>query len=571
MARSFFSWVLDADRRPLHETLAEHREHCRAQPGNCPFEKAAARSAENEDTVSGTSAGESEHDYRVNADGDRVPANKAFREKMDELDAAHKIYAISDIHSTSLDGMDIDGHGIVVIAGDFIMRTGEDKGDKLAYKNLTGAEKKAESEKWLNDVFIPWLKSHGDKQFVIIPGNHDKYFEFCPDETKWPSNVHFLVDGEANVNGLRFYGTPWCYYNMDGAFEVGHKELAEHFAEIPEGIDVLVAHTPPNVKGSDIDYGASHFGHFGSSELTDAILAKKPGLVLCGHVHSGDHRPLKLGDSTIVNVARVGTKRAKAGYAGRTIGFSRKNEDVPPEFIMDESDGQQIDRSAYAAEGESIKNLIKTSNGVIRWSSAYEILRDAAKAVNTAVKAGHFKPAPNPIGLYKYAKSYIEALPDGVPYNEKLKSYAAELEKSESGGYHDKVSHVEPPPERPKPVQGGLFSILSHAKGGRWGEAVKRSDSQKVLFALNSAAAELADAIGTHIDGGDFSPPGKKIDALHRALSDYSDRYDNGLLGDMTSEDCESATKLMKHVEELLESESSGWHKKVSRVDLLFR
>ena len=47
----FLSYANDSGEGPKNETLAEHREHCRAQPGNCPFEKAAASAAENEDTV----------------------------------------------------------------------------------------------------------------------------------------------------------------------------------------------------------------------------------------------------------------------------------------------------------------------------------------------------------------------------------------------------------------------------------------------------------------------------------------------------------------------------------------
>ena len=39
----------DADRHPKNETLAEHKLHCKAKPDNCPFEKRAAKKAEEED------------------------------------------------------------------------------------------------------------------------------------------------------------------------------------------------------------------------------------------------------------------------------------------------------------------------------------------------------------------------------------------------------------------------------------------------------------------------------------------------------------------------------------------
>ena len=57
-----FTYAADAsdadstDKKPKNETLAEHMEHCEAKPGNCPFEKKAASSAENEDVVEAAAA-----------------------------------------------------------------------------------------------------------------------------------------------------------------------------------------------------------------------------------------------------------------------------------------------------------------------------------------------------------------------------------------------------------------------------------------------------------------------------------------------------------------------------------
>ena len=48
MYEGYYSWLAGGDTAPQrtsaspkNETLAEHREHCRARPGNCPFERAA--------------------------------------------------------------------------------------------------------------------------------------------------------------------------------------------------------------------------------------------------------------------------------------------------------------------------------------------------------------------------------------------------------------------------------------------------------------------------------------------------------------------------------------------------
>lgn len=46
------------------KSLAEHRRRCKAIPGNCPFEKAFLRKAENEDSVSGAMPGRTLSDRR---------------------------------------------------------------------------------------------------------------------------------------------------------------------------------------------------------------------------------------------------------------------------------------------------------------------------------------------------------------------------------------------------------------------------------------------------------------------------------------------------------------------------
>lgn len=462
----FFTWMrkpaLDSRDAPKNESLAEHLKHCKAKK-ECPFEKKAAANAEEEDRVAGHSdAGQtapykkSEHSYRLDAFGKESPANADFLKKLSDYDEAHRIYAVSDVHSTNLDDLDIDGHGIVMIGGDFIERASEVKnGRSNPEVPQSPQEKRKEAEEWINGTFIPWIKKHPKQQFVIIPGNHDKYFQYHPDVIDWPENAHFLIDREINVNGLRIYGTPWFYYNMNGAFEVGHDELRDRFSRIPEGLDVLIAHTPPRFDGSDIDYGAQHFGHFGSKELTQAILEKKPKLVLCGHIHTGDHKPQKLGDSTVVNVSKIGTTRNQGAYAGRAIGF-RKDGEKTAEFLLDENDGQQIHKSAYPVEGEKIKkNLHFRPDGSISRTDSYLILRNLAKEINAhcdVVEQYGDKyrtkamPQENTVAEFKFTKKYIYALPDGEPYCESLKKWSRDLENCISSGYDKRAPHVEPPP-----------------------------------------------------------------------------------------------------------------------------
>lgn len=74
------------------------------------------------------------------------------------------------------------------------------------------------------------------------------------------------------------------------AFEGEPDTLKSWFKKIPDGLDVLVTHSPPRIPGRDVDRSLqTDSEHFGSPELTEAILEKRPRLVFCGHIHSGQH------------------------------------------------------------------------------------------------------------------------------------------------------------------------------------------------------------------------------------------------------------------------------------------
>ena len=115
------------------------------------------------------------------------------------------------------------------------------------------------------------------------------------------------------MEGLRIYGSPWVpFINGSWAFEeVWQGQLAERFAAIPEGVDLLLTHTPPRIRHEKVDVSIDRNSpHFGSVELLDALRTRRPRYALCGHIHTGDHNPIVLnhddGRKTIVrNVSRL--------------------------------------------------------------------------------------------------------------------------------------------------------------------------------------------------------------------------------------------------------------------------
>ena len=224
-----------------------------------------------------------------------------------------KILAIADIHNTDLRSITpyVEGCDIVVLAGDFMPDHGRS------------------DDRWLKATFFPWC-AEVKVPVMLIPGNHDKYLRDVKLTVDWPANVYYLLDSEATINGVRFYGTPWSHWHGKkrkekrlGLFEIGNSALREKFSVIPEGIDVLVSHAPPKVSGKERhQLGLKQFMD-GSSVLRRGIDKKKPRLVICGHVHGNDHTPFKLGETWVVCVSRaVGRRRDLPKYGPRLITLS---------------------------------------------------------------------------------------------------------------------------------------------------------------------------------------------------------------------------------------------------------
>jgi Icc-related predicted phosphoesterase len=215
-----------------------------------------------------------------------------------------KILATSDTHG-NLDNLDLTGIDLALFAGDIALLKG------------LGAWDVYEQLKWMNTVFFDFCNKWSTIKIVVVPGNHD-LFPLIKErfgtklhgkslELKLAPNATLLIDRLVEINGLKIYGSPWVpIISYRWAFEAESDKLREKFMQIPEGVDILLTHTPPRFNHLDVslEYGPDS-DKFGSSELADAIFIKKPKMCFCGHIHSGNHEMNKLNESEIWNVARV--------------------------------------------------------------------------------------------------------------------------------------------------------------------------------------------------------------------------------------------------------------------------
>ena len=150
-----------------------------------------------------------------------------------------------------------------------------------------------------NDVweFLDWFdKQEQYKGHVFIAGNHDRYFENKPDETKnilreYPYTTYlqdnsFTYVSEEGNEPCKIYGSPWQpeFYNWAFNLPRNGEELQNKWNNIPEDIDILISHGPPWGHLDVTPYGNLNVG----CELLRVRLDElKPKIHVFGHVHSG--------------------------------------------------------------------------------------------------------------------------------------------------------------------------------------------------------------------------------------------------------------------------------------------
>ena len=171
-------------------------------------------------------------------------------------------------------------------------------------------------KQWYTKVFQPWIDSLPCDKVLFIPGNHEVGVEGHEDEYRKlfsPTNkatilLHDYYEYLSN-DGIvyKIFGTPYCKIFGNWAFMRTNSDLKEKFSEIPEGLDILLTHDVAygyaDQSLQDIGYGTDT--HFGTVELRDAILEKKPKFHLSGHIHTANHNLIMIGDTKHYNVSYV--------------------------------------------------------------------------------------------------------------------------------------------------------------------------------------------------------------------------------------------------------------------------
>lgn len=149
------------------------------------------------------------------------------------------------------------------------------------------------------EAFDRWLGTLPHRHKVVIAGNHDECFQHQPDRARARiTNAIYLEDSACEVGGLKLYGSPWTPLFFDWAFMLSEVELAEKWAAIPTGLDVLITHGPPH---GILDW-TNRGEHAGSHSLLCRVYEARPRFHVFGHIHEAAGR-LDTPDTIFVNAA----------------------------------------------------------------------------------------------------------------------------------------------------------------------------------------------------------------------------------------------------------------------------
>jgi Icc-related predicted phosphoesterase len=144
-----------------------------------------------------------------------------------------------------------------------------------------------------------------DLRTIVVPGNNETEEALRTAAATLQSPFKGTLHGEAvEIEGITLFAlgagiptTPW-----DWSFDLSEDEAAERLEDMPEGLDLLILHSPP--------YGhcdvSGQGKHLGSRAIADAIEAKQPRVAVCGHIHESWGAESRIGATQVINLGPEG-------------------------------------------------------------------------------------------------------------------------------------------------------------------------------------------------------------------------------------------------------------------------
>lgn len=181
-----------------------------------------------------------------------------------------RIVCLSDTHNANSE--------IDVPDGDILIHSGD--------ATITGTVEEIK-------LFNAWFSALQHKHKIFVAGNHDWLFERNNELARMllDTKIIYLQDSECEIEGLKIYGSPWQPRFYDWAFNLMRgAELAEKWKLIPNDIDILITHGPPNRILDEVPrkWGIENTGCEELRKRVDEIAwYGKLKLHIFGHIHCG--------------------------------------------------------------------------------------------------------------------------------------------------------------------------------------------------------------------------------------------------------------------------------------------
>mgnify|MGYP003676498896 FL=1 len=148
------------------------------------------------------------------------------------------------------------------------------------------------------ELFDHFLSQQPHRHKIVIAGNHDSCLESNPREARERiKHGVYLQDAGIEIDGIKFWGTPWQPWFMDMAFNVASNiGRRARWSLIPSDTQVLITHTPPR---SILDL-TSLGENVGCEELARVVKTLGLRLHVFGHIHEA-YGIRAIGETTYIN------------------------------------------------------------------------------------------------------------------------------------------------------------------------------------------------------------------------------------------------------------------------------
>ena len=172
-------------------------------------------------------------------------------------------------------------------------------GDVLIHAGDSLGQGTLENVADLND----WFGTLPHRHKIVIAGNHDWAFQETPQAARaMLTAAIYLEDSGVEIEGFRFWGSPWTPTFMDWAFMLDRGEpLFQKWEATPDNANVLVTHGPPKGIG-DLATLGFRCQNVGCSHLLNRIHELSLKAHIFGHIHEG-YGEYRLADTRLINAS----------------------------------------------------------------------------------------------------------------------------------------------------------------------------------------------------------------------------------------------------------------------------